>query len=278
MRRRWKIAKVGFIYFLVSFLAFLIVAPFILMFVGSFREHTDIVRRGPLALPKQWSLENFRIVLFRHHFERYYMNSLLITAPVVVGSLFLALMAAFAFSVMAFPGKNLILVLVISLGVMVTEVFIMIPLFRLMYLLRLVNNLLSVILPSLAMSACFATLVLRSFFMGLPRELLDSAMVDGANSWQILWRIYAPLATPAIVTSGVLVAVWTWNTYITPLVLIHDPLKIPLPLGLALFQGQYVANVPLIMTGATLTALPPIAVYLFFQPRIVLGILQGSVK
>lgn len=278
MTKGRKPIRIGLVYGLVFFLALLIIAPFVLMFIGSFREHIDIIQRGSLALPRQWSFQNFRTVLFRHHFDRYYLNSVIITVPVVLGALLFALMSSFALSVMEFPGKNLILVAVISLGVMVAEVFIMIPLFRLMYILRLVNNLLSVILPSLAMSACFATLVIRSYFMGLPRELLDSAMVDGATHWQTLWHIYTPLATPAIVTSGALTAVWTWNTYITPLVLIHDPLKVPLPLGLALFQGQYVANVPLIMTGATLTALPPIAVYLLFQPKIVLGILQGSIK
>ncbi len=265
-------------YVLVTLIALLVILPFALMFMATFREHTDIIRRGPLALPQHFSVDNFRKVLFQHHFDRYYLNSILITVPVVGGSLVFALMSAFALSVMDFPLKRFFLLGVVSFGVMIPEVFIMIPLFQLMHGLGLVNNLLSVILPSLAMSACFSTLVIRSFFMGLPRELLDSAMVDGATFWEILWKIYTPLAIPAIVTSGALTAVWTWNTYITPLVLIHDPLKMPLPLGLALFQGQYVANVPLIMTGATLTALPPIVVYLLLQPRVVLGITQGALK
>ncbi len=265
-------------YVLVIFIAFLVILPFVLMFMGTFREHTDIIRRGSLALPQRFSTDNFRKVLFQYHFDRYYLNSVLITVPVVGGSLVFALMSAFALSVMNFPLKRFFLLGVVSFGVMIPEVFIMIPIFQLMHGLGLVNNLLSVILPSLAMSACFSTLVIRSFFMGLPRELLDSAMVDGATFWQILWKIYTPLAIPAIVTSGALTAVWTWNTYITPLVLIHDPLKMPLPLGLALFQGQYVANIPLIMTGATLTALPPIMVYLLLQPRVVLGVTQGALK
>ncbi len=273
-----KIVGAGSGYFVAIFLALLIVIPFVVMFMGTFREHTDIIRRGPFALPLEWSLENFRRVLFQYNFDLYYINSVLITAPAVIGSLIIALMAAFAFSVMEFPLKRLLLLATISLGVMVAEVFIMIPLFQLMNQLGLVDNLLSVILPSLAMSACFSTLVLRSFFMGLPRELLDSGLVDGASNWQVLWKIYAPIARPAIVTCGALTTVWTWNTYITPLVLIHDPAKAPLPLGLALFQGQYVADVPLIMTGAALTALPPILIYLLFQPRIVWGITQGTIK
>ncbi len=265
-------------YIVALFLVFLVILPFAMMFLGSFRQHTDIVRRGALALPTEWNLNNYHEVLFKHNFDRYYVNSILITVPVVVGALIFALMAAFAFSFMDFAFKKIIFLFVVSLGVMVAEVFIMIPLFQLMNSLKLINNLLAVILPSLGMSACFSTLVIRSFFMGLPRELFDSALVDGASSWQTLWKIYAPLAKPAIVASGALITVWTWNTYITPLILLHDPAKAPLPLGLALFQGQYVANIPLMMAGATLTALPPILVYLLFQPRVIVGVTQGTLK
>ncbi|HOQ67908.1 MAG TPA: carbohydrate ABC transporter permease [Candidatus Atribacteria bacterium] len=275
----WKKVTVkGVGYIIALFLALLVILPFLMMFLGSFRQHTDIIRRGPLVLPTEWNLNNYHEVLFKHHFNRYYINSILITVPVVVGSLIFALMAAFAFSFMNFPFKKMIFLFVVSLGVMVAEVFIMIPLFQLMNSLKLIDNLLAVILPSLAMSACFSTLVIHSFFMGLPHELFDSALVDGASSWQTLWKIYTPLAKPAIGASGALTTVWTWNTYITPLILLHDPAKAPLPLGLALFQGQYVADIPLLMAGATLTALPPILVYLLFQPQVVAGVTHGALK
>ncbi|HLS90465.1 MAG TPA: carbohydrate ABC transporter permease [Limnochordia bacterium] len=273
-----RAARALAIHLLLGLIAALVLLPFIMMLLGTFREHVDIIRRGPLALPTSLGFANYRTVLFDHRFLRYYANSFWLTAPPVALSLVFAIMSAFAFSVMQFPGKNLLLLGVVGLGVMVASEFIMIPLFQLVNALGLVNTFTGVNMPNLAMSACFSTLVIRSFFMGLPRELLDSALVDGASSWQALWQVYVPIARPAIVTCGALTTVWTWNTYIIPLVLLHDPAKAPLPLALALFQGQYVANVPLIMTGATLTALPMILVYLVFQPRIAWGLTQGAIK
>src|SRR5690606_40081112 len=117
-------------------------------------------------------------------------------------------MSAFAFSVMQFPGKNLLLLGVVGLGVMVASEFIMIPLFQLVNALGLVNTFTGVNMPNLALSACFSTMVIRSFFMGLPRELLDSALVDGASSWQALWQVYVPIARPAVGNCGALTTVW----------------------------------------------------------------------
>lgn len=278
LRRVRKWAGHAWIYLSLSLIAVMVLLPFIMMILGTFRQHVDIIRRGPLALPLTWSFANYQTVLVEYNFLRYYWNSIAVTAPAVIGSLVFAIMSAFAFSVMEFVGKYVLLLGTVSLGVMIASEFIMIPLFQLMSSLGLVDTFTGVNLPSLAMSACFSTLVIRSFFMGLPRELLDSALVDGATSWQALWRIYVPIARPAVITCGALTTVWTWNTYIIPLILLYDPAKAPLPLALALFQGQYVANVPLIMTGATLTALPMIIVYLIFQPRIAWGLTQGAVK
>lgn len=87
-----------------------------------------------------------------------------------------------------------------------------------------------------------------------------------------------PIARPAIVTSGALISVWTWNGYVLPLILLHSPEKAPLTLGLALFQGQYTANIPVIMAGATLTAVPMILLYALVQRRIAWGLTQGAVK
>lgn len=274
--RRW--AGRTAIHVVLAAIAACVLLPFVMMLLGTFRQHVDIIRRGPLALPLSWSFANYRTVLVEYHFLRYYLNSVWVTAPAVAGSLVFAIMSAFAFSVMEFAGKYVLLVGTVALGVMIASEFIMIPLFQLMSTFGLVNTFTGVNLPSLAMSACFSTLVIRSFYMGLPRDLLDSALVDGASTWQALWKIYVPIARPAIVTCGALTTVWTWNSYIVPLVLLHDPAKAPLPLALALFQGQYVANVPLIMTGATLTALPMILVYLLFQPRIAWGLTQGAIK
>jgi len=266
------------VYGVLILVALVILLPFVMMVLGSFRSHVDIIRRGPLALPQTWSLDNVRRVLVTHQFGRYYVNSIILTAPTVLGGLLGGVLAAYPLSFMVFRFKGWFLLAIVTLGVIISDEFIMIPLFRLMHRFGMVDTYTSAILPQAAMSACFATLVIRSFFLGLPRELIDSGLMDGASSWQILWRILVPIARPALVTAGALTAVWTWNGYILPLILLHSPDKAPLTLGLVLFQGQYTANIPLIMTGASLTALPMIGLYLALQRPIVWGLTQGLGK
>ncbi len=200
-----------------------------------------------------------------------------VTLPTVLCSLLFAIMSAYALAFMDLPCKHILTLVTTVLGVMIAAEFIMIPLYRLMNELGLIDTYWAVILPQLAMSAAFSTLVIRSFFLGLPKELIDAALVDGACSWHILWRILVPIAKPAIVTSMALTTVWTWNSYVLPLVLLHSPRKVPLPVGLILFRGTYTVDIPLTMTGTVITALPMILFYFFFQRHIIRGLTQGAV-
>jgi len=265
------------IYLILAILAAAIIVPFAVMFLGAFREHTDIIIRGPLALPKIWDLSTFKKAVLEYNFGRYTLNTVLITAPTVLLSLFFATMSAYALSFMDMAFQRLLTLVTTVVGVMISAEFIMIPLYHLMNSMGLLDTYWAAIFPQLAMSAAFSTLIIRSFFRGLPAELIDSGLVDGASSWQILWRILVPMAKPAIITSGALTTVWTWNSYIIPLVMLPDPSKAPLPLGLILFQGTYTVDIPLTMAGTTITAVPMLIFYFFFQRHIIRGLSQGAV-
>jgi len=276
MNLRRTLFKLG-IYAIFLSLALVVLLPFVVMFLGAFREHTDIILRGPLALPKVWSLENFKTVVLEYNFGRYFVNTVIITLPTVLFSLLFAIMSAYALTFMNLRFKRLLTLITTVLGVAIAAEFIMIPLYHLMDKLYLIDTYWAAILPQLAMSAAFSTLIIRSFFQGLPKELLDAALVDGASSWQILWRILVPIARPAIVTAGTLTTVWTWNSYIIPLVLLPSPSKATLPLGLLLFRGTYTVDIPLTMAGTTITALPMLLFYFIFQRNIVRGLSRGAV-
>ncbi|MCF7890685.1 carbohydrate ABC transporter permease [Candidatus Bipolaricaulota bacterium] len=276
MRNRSFVSK--FIaYTLLIALAVVTLVPFFVTIMGAFREHTDIIIRGPLALPNEWNFQSFTKAIFEYNFDRYLVNTIIITVPTVFFSLVFGIMSSYALAFMEFPLKRVFTLATTVLGIMIAAVFIMIPLYQLMDTLNLIDTYLAAILPQVAMSSAFSTLVIRSFFLGLPKELLDSALVDGASSWQILWRILIPLSKPAIVTAGTLTTIWTWNSYVIPLVLLPNADKAPLPLGLVLFQGTYRTNIPLTMAGATITALPMIVFYLLSQRHIVKGLSQGAV-
>jgi len=265
------------IYLILTILAAATIVPFVIMFLGAFREHTDIILRGPLALPQVWDLKNFKTAILDFNFDLYTLNTLIITAPTVLISLFFATMASYALSFMKMVFQKTFTLLTTVVGVMIAAEFIMIPLYHLLNTMGLINTYWAAIFPQVAMSTAFATLIIRSFFQGLPKELVDSGLVDGASSWQILWHILVPLAKPAIITSGALTTVWTWNSYIIPLVMLPDQNKAPLPLGLVLFQGEHTANIPLTMAGTTITALPMLIFYFFFQRHIIKGLSQGAV-
>lgn len=266
-----------FLYLFLILIAVIILLPFVIMVLGSFREHIDIIVRGPLALPAEWRVENYVKALFEYRFGIFFLNTFYITAPTVLISLVFAIMAAYSLVFLKVFARNLMVLLTTVLGVMIAAEFIMIPLYQLMDALHLVDTYAAAILPQIAMSAAFSTLIIRSFFIGLPRDLLDAALVDGASNWKILWSILVPISKPAIITSGALTTVWTWNSYIIPLVLIPNPSKVPLAVGLLLFQGTYTIDIPLTMTGTVVTALPMLLFYLFFQQHIIRGLTKGAI-
>ncbi len=260
---------------LFGLVSLVILAPLLLMLLGPFRDPIGIVTRGAIALPESWSLGNFQKVLIQFHFVSYFLNSVIVTVPVVVVSLVLAIMAGFALAWMRFPLKGAIGVLITVVAVMVSEQFIMIPLYVLMRSLRLVDTFLSVMLPQIAESAAVSAFVIRSFFVSLPDELIDAALEDGASSWMLLWRILVPIATPAILTCATLTTTWTWNDFILPVVLLPSPGRATLPLGLVIFQGGHTIDIPLTITGALVTAVPMLVLFFVFQRHVSRGLLQG---
>ena len=245
-------------------LSLLILIPFVLMVLGSFREHINIILKGALALPVKWRFDHYVEVLFKYNFNRYFINTIIVTAPTIIVALVASIMSAYALSFMSFPCKKIITTAITIVGIMIATEFIMIPLYKFIATINLIDNYLGAILPQIAMSACFGTIVLRSFFMGLPKELVEASLVDGASSWQILWKILTPIAKPALIPTAALTTVWTWNEYLLPLIILQDSSKVTLPVGLMFFKGQYTINIPLMLTGTTITTVPMLIFYFIF--------------
>lgn len=259
-------------------LSVVMLLPFLVMIFATLREPLDIVKRGAIALPEVWRFTTIRDVFTQYRFGLYLLNTIIVTVPTVAIALAMAILSAFALAVMDFRWKRLVIVLVTVIAVMISEEFIMIPLFQMQRFFGITNTFFAVILPQVAMSAAFATLIIRSFFLGLPREMADAAMEDGASSWQILWKIYVPLSGPPILTAATLTTTWTWNDYIIPLVMLSSTSKATLPLGLVLFRGAHTIDIPLTMAGTLVTALPMLLLFVIFQRNFVQGLTQGVLK
>lgn len=230
-----------------------------------------------LRLPDGLAWQNFSEAWGRGHFGTYLRSSTLVTVTVVVASGLLSVLAAYAFGTMRFPGST-VLFYVFVLGLTIPQEAVVIPLYYDFRGLRLTNTYWALILPQTAQSIAFGTYWMRTYFAGISPSLVEAARIDGANSWQILWRVLVPSGRPAVTTMVVITFMWTWNEFLLPLVMVSSDSLRTVPLGLAFFSGQRSSEVSLLAAGAVLVALPVVLVYLVFQRRFIEGMLTGAVK
>jgi raffinose/stachyose/melibiose transport system permease protein len=186
-------------------------------------------------------------------------------------------MAGYAFARYRFRGKSLAFIYLL-LGLVVPLQALVIPLFYLMREIGLLDSLWALILPQIAMSMSFGTLLMREAFSDVPREVVEAAVLDGAGSWRVLWEIMFPLARPFVGTLSLMFFIWTWNEFLLPLVVNVDPAYQTLPVGLLFFQQQWTSNIPLTAAGATIIFLPLTVVFIIFQRQMIEGLTQGAIK
>ena len=215
-------------------------------------------------------------------FLRWLMNTAIVTVIGIILSLIFSSMAGFAFSKLRFPGKTSFYWLIIGLLAMPTQVII-IPLFVMFSNLNMINNLFSMALIYTVFSFAFGTFLMTSFYKGIPDEIMDSARIDGANTFLIFLKIMVPLGKPAIVTLGVLNFFGFWNELFVSMIFNQNKVSRLVTPGIALLQqaaraGGSATNWTLIYTGVLLSLILPFIVYIIFQNRLSSGITVGAIK
>ncbi len=235
------------------------------------------VTADPLGLPIELQWENYPRAWEEGHFENYFMNSVIVSSAVVVGVLFLSLLAAYAFSIMPFRGKRLLFVYFL-VGLTIPLSVLVIPIFYQMLELKLLSTLWALILPQIATGLPFGILLLRSFIQEIPDEILDASRVDGCNRMQMLAYIVTPLTKPALLSLLIFNFMWSWNQFILPSFLIQQDSMRTLPAGLRFFIGRYSNDIPLLMAGATISFIPIIIIYVTFQRQFIKGISAGALS
>ncbi len=249
--------------------------PLYAMLSAAFKDPNEYAVH-PLGLPLSPTTAAFATAM-ASGFPRWLLNSLLISGVSVVVTLALASLAAYAFSRMPFPGRGVSFTLMISLMV-VPPIVMMIPLFELMSDLNLVNTYQAVIVIYAGLMLPFSIYLLTSFFNTIPRELLEAGSIDGAGHLRTLISIVMPLATPALVTLGIVNLLWAWNELLIALVLLQDDSMKTLMVGITIFQSHNNLNVPVTMAGLLIATLPIVVVYLAGQRFFVQGLAAGAVK
>lgn len=227
--------------------------------------------------PKNPHWENYYLAWTKADFGGYFLNSLFYTVTVVVSVILIASLAAYAFSRLRFRGRNILFFVLIS-TMMIPIPGSFIAIYVLLNKLHLADTRLGYILPQINGGLALGIFLLKTFFDDLPKELEDSARIDGCGRFRVYWHIALPLARPAIAVLVIFNILAVWNEYILAMLILSKKSLMPLQRGLMVFQGAHVTQYPLLMAGIVITILPVLALYLLLQKNIMKGITTVAVQ
>jgi len=250
--------------------------PVYYMTITAFKTREDWLH-NQFGFPNPITFQNFADALSKGNIPLWFQNSVIVTIASIIISTAVSALAAYSIARFRFTGRALYYNSMIALMVVPPAVLIL-PLFVFIVKIGLINSLPGVIIIYSGLLIPFSVYLLVSFFRSLPPELYDAAAIDGCSSFDALWRITLPLATPAFVTLVVVNALFVWNELLIALVFLQsEELKTLMP-GLTLFKGHFSINEPLIMAGTLIATLPMILLYFFGQRLFVEGLVAGAVK
>lgn len=261
--------------FCFSAFTLVIIYPIIWLGLSGLKSNTDFFL-NTWSLPKEWLWANYKAA-WDAGIGSFFFNSLLVTVVSVLLVLLLGSMAAYGLSRFRFKGQNLLLVLILS-GLMLAPQVSLIPLFKILQAIGLYNTYGALILPYVAFQLPFAVFLMRSYFLSIPGELEESAIIDGCNSWKVFWHIIIPMGKPIIASCALLSGMHVWNEFMFALVFIEDSSLRTIPVGLMNLRSQLNTNFGIQLAGLAISALPMVIAYIAFQKQFVRGISAGSVK
>ena len=251
------------------------VFPFLWMVLTSFKTVGEAMQIPPTFFPKKFLTDAYAQIVTALPFARVYLNTIISTVVTPVVQVMFCSMAAYAFARIDFPLKNVIFVLILSVLMVPGQIF-LIPQYQIIQKLGLLDTIPALFLPNLF--SAFGTFLLRQFFMSLPKELEEAALLDGCNRFQIFGKIMLPLVKPGIVALVIFTAKFAWNDFMWPLIVNSDPAKMTLAPALSLLKGQYATNYPAQMAGAVLAVIPMIVLFFIFQKQFIEGVAQSGIK
>ncbi|GAA3405942.1 carbohydrate ABC transporter permease [Paenibacillus hodogayensis] len=272
-RQRWK--TTGIALFLIATGAFNVV-PLLWMAINSFKSEQEYALH-PLGFPKQWIWDNFTKAWEIAHLGTYFWNSIFITLASVALTVLLGALASYFLSRFEFRGRKWVYGS-FMLGMVIPIHATLIPIFLLMQKIGLLDTRLSLILPYTAFHLSITVFILVGFMSTFPKDIEESAVMDGSGVYRIFWSIILPMTRPALATVVILNFIYNWNEFLFALVLINDSALKTLPLGLANFAGKETTNQTLQMAALTMALVPIVLFYLALQKQLVQGMTAGAVK
>ena len=251
------------------------VFPFLWMIFTSFKTLPESMQIPPTILPEKIIWDSYKYVFDVLPFAQIYVNTIIITVLTVLFQVAFCTMAAYAFARIEFPFKNIIFLIILSVLMVPGQIF-LIPQYLIVQKLGLLDTLPALMLPNLF--SAFGTFLLRQFFMSLPKELEEAALLDGCNRFQIFGKIMLPLVKPGIVALVIFTAKFAWNDFMWPMIVNTSTDKMILGPALATLQGQYTTKYPMQMAGAVMAVIPLVVLFFIFQKQFIEGVAQSGIK
>ena len=253
-----------------------VVFPFLWMILTSFKTSGEAMKIPPTIFPEKFVTTAYHtIVSSAIPFGTVYMNTIISTVVTTIVQIAFCSMAGYAFGRIDFPFKNAIFVLILSVLMVPGEIF-LIPQYQIIQKMGLLDTIPALFMPNLF--SAFGTFLLRQFFMSLPKELEEAAIVDGCGRFRIFGQIMLPLVKPGIVALAIFTIKFAWNDFMWPLIVNTSMEKMTLGPALSTLQGQYTTEYPMQMAGAVLAVVPLIVIFFLFQKQFIEGVAQSGIK
>lgn len=256
--------------------AFIALVPTLYMIVTALKSDEEYAI-DKLGFPDALVFDNFRAVLIDSPFLAWMLNSFILVAGAVAVSIVVSCLAAYAIARMEFKGRDTLLALSTSL-MAVPPVVMIVPLFVLYTQLDLISTFQGAIIIYAGLITPFSVYLLTTFFRTVPKELFESARIDGCGDFTILWQIVLPLSLPALLTLVVVNSLYVWNDLLIAIIFLQDDAKRTLMAGISVFQGRYNNQVPLTMAGMVIASAPMFILYVAFQKHFIRGLMAGAIK
>lgn len=253
-----------------------VVFPFLWMILTSFKTSGEAMKIPPTIFPEKFVTTAYHtIVSSAIPFGTVYMNTIISTVVTTIVQIAFCSMAGYAFGRIDFPFKNAIFVLILSVLMVPGQIF-LIPQYQIIQKMGLLDTIPALFMPNLF--SAFGTFLLRQFFMSLPKELEEAAIVDGCGRFRIFGQILLPLVKPGIVALAIFTIKFAWNDFMWPLIVNTSMEKMTLGPALSTLQGQYTTEYPMQMAGAVLAVVPLIVIFFLFQKQFIEGVAQSGIK
>jgi multiple sugar transport system permease protein len=251
--------------------------PFWYMLITSFKPQSYIFEMPPRMWPQEVTLKNYTEALGKDLFGLYFLNSLLVAVATTTLTVLISSLLAYAFARLKFPGKEPLFYFFLT-GMMIPPVMLIIPQFIITKQLGLLDSHVGLVVVYITMNLSMQTFLLRGFFEGIPKELEEAALIDGASQWKIFARIVIPLSRPGLAVVTIFTFLYSWDEFPWAHVAIKETTRRTLPIAIALFQTQHLTEWGQVFAASIVALIPVVLVFTIFQRYFIRGIATTGLK